>query len=36
MILLSSQHRAGIIEENGKSEIVNAYNKTKAGVDTLD
>ena len=36
MILLSSQHRAGLIEDDGKSETVNAYNQTKAGVDTLD
>ena len=35
-MLLSSQHQTGIIEENGKPEIVNAYNQTKAGVDTLD
>ena len=36
MILLSSQHRAGLIEDDGISETVNAYNETKAGVDTLD
>ena len=36
VLLLSSQHQAGIIEDNNKPEIVNAYNESKAGVDTLD
>ena len=35
--LLSSQHHVGLIDENNnKPEIVNFYNATKAGVDTLD
>ena len=36
VLLLSSQHQFGEIEENNKPEIVNCYNETKAGVDTLD
>ena len=36
VILLSSQHQTGYVEDNGKPEIVNVYNETKAGVDTLD
>lgn len=36
VILMSSLHHSPDIEENGKPEIVNYYNETKAGVDTLD
>ena len=36
VLLLSSQHQLGLIEENNKPEIVNSYNASKAGVDTLD
>ena len=34
--LLSSQHHAEVIDDNGKPEIINFYNSTKAGVDTPD
>ena len=34
--LLSSQHHAEVIDDNGKPEIINFYNSIKAGVDTLD
>ena len=34
--LLSSHNPTNDIEENGKPAIVNLYNQTKAGVDTLD
>ena len=36
VLLLSSLHHNSNIAENGKQEIVEFYNKTKAGVDALD
>lgn len=36
VILLSSLHHGPNIDDNGKPDIVNYYNETKAGVDTLD
>ena len=34
--LLSSQYHAEVFDDNCKTEIINFYNSTKAGVDTLD
>ena len=34
--LLSSQHHDDAVGESGKPDIVEFYNSTKAGVDTLD
>ena len=36
VIILSSLHHTPEIENNGKPEMVNYYNQTKSGVDTLD
>jgi hypothetical protein len=36
VLLLSTEHNVGVTEDNGKPQIVNAYNATKSGVDNLD
>lgn len=36
VLLLSSYHQKPEVSSNGKPEIINFYNKTKGGVDTLD
>lgn len=36
VIMLSTMHDDATVEENGKPEIINFYNKTKGGVDVMD
>ena len=36
MLLLSTLHQINEIAQNGKPEIIEFYNQTKAGVDALD
>ncbi|KAK9679387.1 Transposase IS4 [Popillia japonica] len=36
LLLVSSMHHKGNVEENGKTEKINFYNNTKGGVDALD
>ena len=36
VLLLSTMHHDDIIGDSGKPEIIEFYNKTKAGVDALD
>ena len=36
VLLLSTMHHNNNIENNGKPEIINFYNETKAGIDALD